>query len=59
MTKITPIAKLYVHTVLASRRHSWDADYAGHKPPPPEVVASPQNLAVLLTHCGQLILRKK
>jgi len=26
---------------------------------PPEIVARLSNLAVLLTHCGQLILRKK
>ena len=25
---------------------------------PPQIVARPPNLAVLLTHCGQLILRK-
>jgi len=41
----------------------------GHRPiqivarPPnvdgPQMVARPPNLAVLLTHCGQLILRKK
>jgi len=31
---------------------------AGGAQPLPQIVASPPNLAVLLTHCGQLILRK-
>ena len=30
----------------------------GTEPPPSEIVAGPPNLAVLLTHCGQLILKK-
>jgi len=34
----------------------FHAEAGGHKPL--RIVASPPNLAVLLTHCGQLILKK-
>jgi len=36
----------------------FHAGAAGHSPPSAQIVAWPPNLAVLLTHCGHLILRK-
>jgi len=38
--------------------HQWRFHAGAGGQPPPLIVARPPNLAVLLTHCGQLILRK-
>jgi len=41
---------------VSQRRFHAGAGGGGHRPL--QIVARPPNLAVLLTHCGQLILRK-
>ena len=45
---------MVLDTAAAPRRGREEAGGTGH----PQIVARPPNLAVLLTHCGQLIPRK-
>jgi len=43
-------------TVVNKAQWRFHAGAGGHRPL--QIVASPPNLAVHLTHCGQLVLRK-
>ena len=45
------------YTASQDHQRRFRAGADGHRPL--QIVASPPNLAVLLTHCGQLLLRKK
>jgi len=47
----------YRHGLPTVAVRRWRRGPGGHSPSP-QIVASPPNLAVLLTHCDQLILRK-